>query len=176
MAEVIGTVAAVVQLVTTLNLLGQLCKDAQDVRRAIEDARGDLTRLSEHLELLIPHAMHNNDDARLLAACISNCAKRATRVRGLIDRMERCIERAPPIGRLYTVFMSNELKKLLDELNRAKEEMRDAFTTYRYNRSIPVRIRGIWETWGLRLRIRNHVAKESMFSDIYAHGFLTSIA
>lgn len=94
MVAVIGTVAAVVQLVTTPNLLGQLCKDAKDVRQAIEDARGDLTRLSKHLKLLIPHARHNNDDARLLAACISNCAKRATRVRGLIDRMERCIERA----------------------------------------------------------------------------------
>lgn len=176
MAEVIGTVAAVVQLVTTLNLLGQLCKDAQDVRRAIEDARGDLTRLSEHLELLIPHATHNKDDARLLAACISNCAKRATRVRGLIDRMERCIERAPPIGRLYTAFMSSELKQLLEELDRATKEMRDAFTTYRYNRSMPVRIRGIWDSWSLRLRSRNHMVKEDMSSDIHANGFLFTIA
>jgi hypothetical protein len=176
MAEVIGTVATVVQLVTTLNLLGQLCKDAQDVRQAIEDARGDLTRLSIHLNRLMPHAKHNNDDARLLALNISNCANRATRVRDLIDRMERCIQRAPPIGRLYTVFMSSELKQLLDELDRAKEEMRDAFTTYRYNRSMPVRIRGIWETWSLRLRTRNLMVKEGMSSEIHANGFLSTIA
>ena len=176
MAEVIGTIAAIVQLVTTLNLLGQLCKDAQDVRQAIEDARGDLTRLSEHLELLIPHATHNNDDARLLAACISNCAKRATRVRGLIDRMERCIERAPPIGRLYTVFMNSELKQLLDELDRAEEEMRDAFRTYRYNRSMPVRIRAIRESRSLRLRSRHQMVKEGVSSEIHASGFLSTIA
>ena len=176
MAEVIGTVAAVLQLVTTLNLLGQLCKDAKDVRQTIEDARSDLTRLSIHLNQLTPHAKRNNEDARLLSLNISNCANRATRVRDLIKRMERCIERAPPIGRLYTAFMSMELRQLLDELDHAKEEMRGAFTTYRYNRSMPVRIRGIWETWSQRLGIRDQMLKEGMSPELHAKGFLSTVA
>jgi hypothetical protein len=85
MVEVIGTVAAVVQFATTLNLLGQLYKDAKDVRQIIEDARRDLTRLSILLKQLMPHAKHNNDDARLLALNISNCAKRAIRLRDLVS-------------------------------------------------------------------------------------------
>jgi hypothetical protein len=125
-AEVIGTVSAIVQLATALNLLGQLCKDAKDIRQIIEDARSDLTRLSILLKQLIPHAKHINDDARLLALNISNCAKRAIRVQDLVEKMERCIECAPLIGRLYTIFISVELKQLLDELERAKEEMRGA--------------------------------------------------
>jgi len=175
MAEVIGTVAAVVQLATTLNLLGQLCKDAKDVRQTIEDARGDLTRLSTLLKQLIPHAKHNNDDAWLLALNISNCAKRATRVRDLVEKMERCIGRASPIGKLYTIFMSVELKQLLDELDHAKEEMRGAFATYHYNPSLSVRIRGTLQTWSLRLRTRNQMVKEGMLPDMHAIDLLSAI-
>lgn len=145
--EAIGTVAAVLQLVTTLNLLGQPCKDAKDARRIIQDARGDLTRLSILLKQLMPHAKHNNDDSRLLALNISNCAKRAITVRAVVEKMKRRIERAPPIGRLCAVLMSIELKHLLDELDSAEKEMDRTFTTYCFNRRMSVRIRGTLKTW-----------------------------
>jgi hypothetical protein len=121
MAETFGVVVGAIQLATTLDLLMRLCKDARDVRQIIEDARGDLTRLSILLKQLMTHMKHNNDDARLLALNVSNCAKRAIRVRDVVEKMERCMERAPPIGRLCAVLMSIELKHLLDELNNAEQ-------------------------------------------------------
>jgi chromosome segregation ATPase len=162
--------------VATLNLLGRLCKDAKDAQQTIKDARDDLTRLSAYIEQLQPHANHNNDDARLLALNILNCAKKVARVRDLLARMERCIERAPPIGRLYTALMSSELKRLLEELRNAKEDRRDAFKTYRYNRSASVRIRGNLKTWILRLRTRNQMVKEDMPPDMHTVEILSLVA
>lgn len=64
-------------------------------------------RLQKQVEQLITHAKHNNDDSRLFAINISNCLKRASRVRKLFEGMER----APSMGRLYTAIMSHELEK-----------------------------------------------------------------
>ena len=50
MAEVIGAIAAVFQLVTTLEHLRRLCKDAKDIQQNIEDVRCDLTTLQLHLK------------------------------------------------------------------------------------------------------------------------------
>lgn len=176
MAEAFGTVAAAIQLVTTLNLLGQLCKDAKDVRQTIEDARGDVARLKILLKRLMPHAKHNNDDARLLALNISNCAKRAIRVRDVVDKMERLIERAPTVGKLCAVIMSIELKHLLEEMNIAEKKLGSTITIYCYNRRIAVRIRETLTTWRLRLRTRSHVVKEGMPLDTHAIEFLSTIA
>lgn len=173
MAEVFGTIVAAYQVG---NLLGRLCKDAKDVRQAIEDARGHLTRLQETLEQIMPHAKHSNNDARLLTLNISNCAKRARKVRDLLEKMERCMEWAPPIGRLYTALLSIELKQLLGELKVAGQEMQGAFAIYCYNRKTLVRVRGSLETWRLKLRTRKPIAKEGMSPDIYAIDFLSTIA
>ena len=176
MAEVFGTIVGTFQLVATLNLLEQLCKDAKVVRQAIEAARSDLTRVSIHLKQLMPHAKHDNDDARLLALTISNCAKRARKVRDLLDTMERCIERAPPIGRLYTALLSIELKQLLNELEIARQEVQGVFATYCYNRRVSVRVRGTLETWRLKLRTRKLMVKEGMSPELHAIDFLSTIA
>lgn len=94
MAAVIGTVAAVFQLVTTPTSSANCAKTPKTCDRPSKTPAVISRDSQKRPKLLIPHARHNNDDARLLAACISNCATRATRVRGLIERMERCIERA----------------------------------------------------------------------------------
>ena len=161
---------------TTLNIVGQLCKDAKDVRQIIEDARGDLTSLTILLKQPAPHTKHNNDDARLLALNISNFAKRAIRVRDLVGKMECCIERAPPIGRLCAVIMSFELKHLLDEMNNAEKKMDCAFTTFCYNRRMTVRGHGTLKTWSLRLRNRSQVFKDGMLLDTHAIEILSMIA
>ena len=46
MAEVFGTIVADPQVV---NLLGRLCKDAKDVRQALQDVRSHVARLGNPL-------------------------------------------------------------------------------------------------------------------------------
>jgi hypothetical protein len=176
MAETFGAVVGAIQLTTTLNLLIRLCKDAKDVPQIIEDARSDLTRLPILLERLTAHAKHNNEDSRLLALNISNCAKRAIRVRDVVENMEQCIERAAPVDRLCVVIMSIELKHLLDEMNNAEKKMDGTFTTYCYNRRMSVRVRGTLKTWSLRLRNPSQVFKEGLPLDTYAIESLSTIA
>jgi hypothetical protein len=176
MAETFGVTVGAIQLTTTLNLLIRLCKDAKDIAQIIEDARGDLTRLIILLERLAAHTKHNNEDSRLLALNISNCAKRAIRVRDVVDKMERLIERAPPVGKLCAVIMSIELKHLLEEMNNAEKKMDGTFTAFCYNRRISVRVHGTLEMWSLRLRNRSQVCKEGMQLDTYAIEFLSTIA
>lgn len=171
MAEAFGTVAAAIQLAITLNLLGQLCKDAKDVRQTIEDAHSDLTRLSILIRQHMPHAKHNNDDSRLLALNILNCAKWVIRVRNVLGKMERYTERAPPVGRLCAVIISIELKHLLGELNSAEEKMDRAVTTFRYNRKMSVRVHRTLKTWSLKLRNRSQALKEGMPLDTHASNF-----
>jgi hypothetical protein len=176
MAETFGVAVGAIQLTTTLNLLIRLRKDAKDIAQIIEDARGDLTRLIILLERLTAHAKHNNEDSRLLALNISNCAKRAIRVRDVVEKMERYTERAPPIGRLCAVIMSFELKHLLDEMNNAEKKMDCAFTTFCYNRRMTVRGHGTLKTWSLRLRNRSQVFKDGMLLDTHAIEILSMIA
>lgn len=152
MVEPFGIVVGAFQLTTTLNLLIRLFKKAKDAEQAIADARDALTRLEKEVDQLKPYANNNNDDSRLLAINISNCSERAGRVRELLKSMERRMERAPSMGKLYTAIMGTELKRLLDEMEHAKRDMNDAFTIYCYNRKASVRIRGKLKTWSLELR------------------------
>ena len=175
MAEPFGIVVGAFQLTTTLNLLIRLFKIAKDAEQTIADARDALTRLEKQVEQLKPHANHNNDDSRLLATKISNCEKRAGRVRELLESMERCIERAPSMGKLYTAILGTELKKLLDEMEHAKKDMHDAFRIYCYNRKASVRIRGKLKTWSLKLRRRKHVSEEDLIPDMYTSELLSLI-
>ena len=161
MAEPFGIVVGAFQLTTTLNLLIRLFKIAKDAEQTIADARDALARLEKQVDQLKPHANHNNDDSGLLATNILNCEKkRAGRVRELLKSMERRMERAPSMGKLYTAIMGTELKRLLDEMEHAKRDMNDAFTIYCYNRKASVRIRGKLKTWSLKLRRQKHVSRE----------------
>ena len=164
MAEPFGTAVGAIQLTTTLHLLIRICKDAKVARQTIKDARGVLTRLEKQVDQLLPHANHDNDASRLLAINILNCEKRAGRVRELLESMERRMERAPSMGRLYTAIMGTELKRLLDEMEHAKGDMHDAFRIYCYNRKASVRTRGSLSRWSLKLRRRKQISRNGHVS------------
>lgn len=61
-------------------------------------------------------------------------------------------------------------------MEHAKDDMRDAFKTYRYDRSVSVRVRGSLSMWSLRLRRRKQRSKEDMFPDVYPRELLSLIA
>ena len=175
MAEPFGIVVGAFQLTTTLDLLIRLFKIAKDAEQTIADARDALTRLEKQVDQLKPHANHNNDYSRSLAINISNCKKRAGRVRELLKSMERRMERAPSMGKLYTAILGTELKRLLDEMEHAKRDMNDAFTIYCYNRKASVRIRGKLKTWSLKLRRQKQRSKGDVLPDVYTSEHLSLI-
>nr|OQO25281.1 hypothetical protein B0A51_08844 [Rachicladosporium sp. CCFEE 5018] len=138
MAELLGVVAGgaglaslAVQLVDSAEKLRSFCRASKNASQSINDLIFDIETLSLSLRHLERHqARGNNADSVLLERCVVACRSKAAQISDLVARMELKMRNFDKLGKLYVAFKEPEVKKLVDDMERAKSSIHFAYIMY----------------------------------------------
>lgn len=125
-----GLVSLSIQLLESSRKLKELYSNSRDAPDTVENLCFELETLSLQLRHLERHRQYDHVDTELLDRCITICERRTFRVREVIDQMARYIRKSSGLGRLYTAFKEPEMRKLLEDLEKAKSSLSLAYASY----------------------------------------------
>lgn len=100
--------------------------------------QGDLVSITHELQDLAStlldlemHRPHEAVEADMLFNCLESCKQHVDEINMLVAKLETCISKYSLFGKLCATMRSDtELKKLVDDLGRAKSNIRLALATY----------------------------------------------
>lgn len=137
MAEIFGAVASGAGLVSlSMQLLESTqklkgfhgaCRDAPET---VKQLCFDLETMSMALRQFEQYRQNDIFGNDLLSRCIVACDQAVARIRAAVDKVDRLLSRARFAGRVYMGFKEPEVRKLLEEMERAKSSMLLAYTSY----------------------------------------------
>ncbi|KAL1588333.1 hypothetical protein WHR41_02781 [Cladosporium halotolerans] len=124
-----GLVSLSIQLLESSRKLKELYSNSREAPDTVDNLYFELETLSLQLRRLERHRQHDHLDTEL-HRCITICEKKPLRVREVIDQMARYIRKSSGLGRLYTAFKEPEMRKLLEDLEKAKSSLSLAYASY----------------------------------------------
>jgi hypothetical protein len=137
MAEIFGAVASGAGLVS---LSMQLLESAQKLKGFYDSARDapetleylyhDLETMSLALQQFERYRQSDVPGNELLHRCIVTCERSVRSIANAVEKVDRLIRRARFAGRIYMGFKEPEVKRLLQEMERAKSSMSLAYMGY----------------------------------------------
>jgi len=137
MAEVIGLVSAgagllslALQLSEASIKLKSFYECARDMQSRLSDLIFDLETAALTLQEVERHRLKYDHDTSLLVRCASRCEIKAKQISGLVERLERHINRLKFAGRAYAASKQPEIRSLMVQLEQAMSAIFRAFQLY----------------------------------------------
>jgi hypothetical protein len=137
MAEIFGAVASGAGLVS---LSMQLLESAQklkgfydtyrDAPEAVRQLCFDLETMSLALRQFEQYRQIDLFGSELLGRCVLACERAVARIKTAVDKVDRLLSKGRFAGKMYMGFKEPEVRRLLEEMERAKSSMLLAYTSY----------------------------------------------
>lgn len=125
-----GLVSLAIQLLESSQKLKGLYTTCRDAPQAVADLSFELETMSLSLRQLDTHRRADVLDDQLLARCIITCARMNTKIEATITKMDGLLKKFRGVGRVYAVFKEPEMRRLFEDLERAKSSMLFAYMSY----------------------------------------------
>ncbi|KAL9068370.1 MAG: hypothetical protein Q9157_006521 [Trypethelium eluteriae] len=126
-----GLIALALELGKSAVKLRGIYRTMKEAPRLIADLADDLDTMELALRELEYHRQSDTHNGALLIRCILGCQKSTANIQQIMDKIVNIVtENSTPSGRVYTAFRDAHIKKLLDDLERAKSSLQLAFTMY----------------------------------------------
>jgi hypothetical protein len=137
MAEIFGAVASgaglvslSMQLLDSAQKLKGFCDLCRDAPETVKQLYSDLETMALALRQFEQYRQNDVFGSELLSRCIVACDQAVARIKTAIDKVDRLLSRARFAGRIYMGFKEPEVRKLLEDMERAKSSMLLAYTSY----------------------------------------------
>ncbi|KAK5184258.1 hypothetical protein LTR44_003765 [Exophiala sp. CCFEE 6388] len=135
---IFGVVTGAAGLLSLGIELGESAAKLRSLYHAVKDAPKTISELASSLETMAMalswlEIVRQRDPSSgdLLARCITDCERRTAEIKQAVDEMSRRLTNHRRIyGRLYTAFKEPAVKKLLDDLERAKSSLQLVYINY----------------------------------------------
>ena len=137
MAEIFGAVASGAGL---LSLAVQLLESSRKLKGFYDASKGapqtilelgfELETMSLSLRQLAFHRTAGSSGDELLGRCVDTCARMTTKIEVAVAKMESLLKRSHGLGRIFAAFKEPEVRRLLEDLERAKSSMLFAYMGY----------------------------------------------
>ncbi|KAK6407551.1 hypothetical protein LTR95_018531 [Oleoguttula sp. CCFEE 5521] len=137
MAELLGVVAGgaglaslAVQLVDSAEKLRSFCRASKNASQSVDELVFDIETLSLSLRHLEKHQARDSMDIAPLERCVVACRTKVGQISNLVARMGLTMRKFDKMGKLYVAFKEPEVKKLVDDIERAKSSIQFAYMMY----------------------------------------------
>ena len=134
MAEVAASIAGLVSLSI------QVLEKAQTIREFYSRTKNapqtllDLTERLELLSLILRQAelftQSDSSDVELVKRCISQCQRSSTKIKDLIEKLDRCLSKNGIPGKIRIAMRDSEFSKLLVEIDQTIALLEISFQMY----------------------------------------------
>ncbi|KAK5698607.1 hypothetical protein LTR97_006253 [Elasticomyces elasticus] len=137
---VFGAAAGAAGFLSLSIQLGDCVIKLRNLYHAAKDAPDRLRRISFDLETMMAaldqievHRQRDSHDDGIMVRCMEGCQQSVMDVERLVARLEaKMLRYARGAGRIYAAMKSDDIKELLDGLERSKSSLQLAYMMYIY--------------------------------------------
>jgi len=137
MAEIFGAVASgaglislSMQLLDSAQKLKGFCDLCRDAPETVKQLYSELETTALALRQFERFRQKDILGSELLSRCIVACDQAVAKIRTTVDKIDRLLSKTRLAGRVYTGFREPEVRKLLEDIERAKSSMLLAYQSY----------------------------------------------
>jgi hypothetical protein len=126
----VGFLSLAIQLADSAKRLKSFYDAVKNAPESLEELAFSLKTMSILMEQLERHRQQATGDSALLMRCLEGFRRGTRRVKGTVEKIERCIARSSKIGRAYAAIKERDTVTMLNKLERAKSSLQLAFSMY----------------------------------------------
>jgi hypothetical protein len=118
-----GLMSLSIQLAESAVKLKRFYHSMRNAPEALNSTADEIQIMSLSLRLIIRHWQTEMQPADILDRCIENCRRHVTGIEELVSKLSQKLDRGSLSGKLYAAIREQDLDKLLNDLDRARDAL-----------------------------------------------------